>query len=519
MGKNRIWKKITGMCLALLLETGILMGCQGEPVAAETRNVQAPSVVLSEDAVWTDLENFKAKLHINVTGLDTLTWQEKEENGEPESQVGKSPVEKYILEIWISEYFLPDPSAGNQGDVLLEEVPVHTQDGRESTVNRIQWEVPQWESQKDLDLYIQLREEYRISMENRQFFVCQDSPLEKDLDGRNVRSGVFLRRESGEDKEVISEAASKILEIPATDCGFSLSVKQREEKAVAGQRIYYEVEVENPDEFTCYDIVLEGNTGKEEILPMWEKEAGLKITETGAILEKLGGKEKRVLSFYVDIPKSEKGELKIAVTAKFTEPLQIEKKADIATVIQPLRAAFTVKKTADCDSARPGDTITYQISIHNTGEQTLHSVITTERFALAGVQAVFLEQEGVTLNRSKTQAKIPEIVPGGCVNLKARVVLPEKLEDQELVNQVIVVSDETGEDAAVRDQTSIKVKKEQEERSSETKEVDESSAKSQKNSAPKTGDRSGKDLFQALILCSFAISALAARRMFFGRKD
>ena len=37
--------------------------------------------------------------------------------------------------------------------------------------------------------------------------------------------------------------------------------------------------------------------------------------------------------------------------------------------------------------------------------------------------------------------------------------------------------------------------------------------------SPKTGDHSHKELFQVLILCSFFISALAARRMFFGRKD
>ena len=50
--------------------------------------------------------------------------------------------------------------------------------------------------------------------------------------------------------------------------------------------------------------------------------------------------------------------------------------------------------------------MTYQISIHNTGEVTLHSVVTTERFGLAGVTATFQEQRGITLNKSRTQAKI-----------------------------------------------------------------------------------------------------------------
>ncbi len=74
----------------------------------------------------------------------------------------------------------------------------------------------------------------------------------------------------------------------------------------------------------------------------------------------------------------------------------------------------------------------------------------------------FLEKKGVILNKTKTQAKIPEIVPGGCINLKAKVVLPENLKDQNLVNQIIVVSDETGEETAVRDQAVIKVEKSKE---------------------------------------------------------
>ena len=115
----------------------------------------------------------------------------------------------------------------------------------------------------------------------------------------------------------------------------------------------------------------------------------------------------------------------------------------------------------------------------------------------------------MTLNKTKTQAKIPEIVPGGCVNLKARVVLPDQLEDQNLVNQVIVVTDETGEDEAVRDQTSIRVE------NKKTSDAVSSGAKSGNGSSG--AGRTGKG--QALILVSFLISALAARRMFFRRKD
>ena len=43
------------------------------------------------------------------------------------------------------------------------------------------------------------------------------------------------------------------------------------------------------------------------------------------------------------------------------------------------------------------------------------------------------------------------------MNLKAKVVLPKDLKDQNLMNQIIVVTDETGEESAVRDQATIRV--------------------------------------------------------------
>ena len=76
--------------------------------------------------------------------------------------------------------------------------------------------------------------------------------------------------------------------------------------------------------------------------------------------------------------------------------------------------------------------MTYQISIHNTGEVTLHSVVTTERFGLAGVTATFQEQRGITLNKSRTQAKNQKYAPGGCVKFKrTKVVLPKDHERPE----------------------------------------------------------------------------------------
>lgn len=121
-----------------------------------------------------------------------------------------------------------------------------------------------------------------------------------------------------------------------------------------------------------------------------------------------------------------------------------------------LKAAFEVEKTADRKETYPGETITYQICIRNTGERTLHSVLSTERFLNANIQAQFVQKEGVTLNSTRTQALIPQITPGEAFALYATVTLPQYFANQELVNEVSVISDETGSET-IRSQSNLTV--------------------------------------------------------------
>ena len=118
-------------------------------------------------------------------------------------------------------------------------------------------------------------------------------------------------------------------------------------------------------------------------------------------------------------------------------------------------ADFDVTKTALTASARPGDTVVYEIRIENTGNVDLHSVISTEKFLGAGINAVFIPAEGLLLNANRTQALIEKIEPGETAVLRAQVVIPSGTQGQELVNQVTVTTAETGErtrtsEAAVR---------------------------------------------------------------------
>ena len=85
------------------------------------------------------------------------------------------------------------------------------------------------------------------------------------------------------------------------------------------------------------------------------------------MLESLSAGETRILSFYIDPDMDQKSNLELELFAKTENPVSLEKAAEKQLTLQQGKASFTVKKTADCDNASPGETVTYQISIHNTG--------------------------------------------------------------------------------------------------------------------------------------------------------
>ena len=60
--------------------------------------------------------------------------------------------------------------------------------------------------------------------------------------------------------------------------------------------------------------------------------------------------------------------------------------------------------------------------------------MTTDQFTTEGVQAVFEEQEGVSLNEEKNQAYVEAISPGEELILGASVTLPEDFAQEELIN-------------------------------------------------------------------------------------
>lgn len=539
MKENRIWKLLTWICMVVLsvvlrvpgnaqeiyakslgneLESGFVSeewkGEEAQIVPGQIERNLSQGVIL-QNARWTDREQFKALLTVQTQNLQWgEAFHETDEDDDRELEA------VYNLVVWISEYFQLDRAAFSSEGYLMEEIPVQSQDGRMISITKLHWKLGETEMEKEQEIPVILREEYRFLADEKAVPLCQDSPLEKGTEADISAYGTYIEEKRGAIRKIVREGAAPVITISSSEAKLGLLAGLREEQAIAGNRIFFDVKIENKGSIPIYGLALNAKLQGTENVPVWENEPGFKATEEGALLESLREGEVRNVSFFVDIGEKEQGEWKGMVTAVASELLPVQEKAEFSFPVLSGKAAFTVKKTADRKTAQPGETITYQISIHNTGECTLHSVVSTERFGISGIYARFQEQEGILLNQTKTQARISEIVPGGCVNLKAQVVLPEELEDQDLINQVIVVSDETGEEKRIRDQSVVKVEnKEQKVERIQTGDGSCGKGQSSYKDSPQTGDRSHKEFFQLLIVCSLLFSAVIAGKMFFDRRD
>lgn len=370
-----------------------------------------------------------------------------EENVGDEEEYESEEIQKLTLVTYISEYFVPETDSVPK-NMAAQQISVRSQSGEatEITKLKIMLNVEQ-DGQDEIFFRIPLilRQEYRFPAEKSSYPVTQEEPLQKDCTG----AGTFLLTEENGEELVIAEGISPMLDVEAAEADMELSVTAQNEKMKAGQTIRYQVEIANTGKLDLADIRLTSSLSCPKIRQMWEDAEGL-LTE-GAVAEFAELKAGESRSFYVQAPlldEQEKDlEHQVEAEARVKDRVEevIRKNASTINGLEALKADLSVKKTADKETAAPGETVTYQICIVNTGEKTLHSVVGTERFQAAGIHAQFLEQEGVTLNSSRTKAMIQQIPPGEAVSLQAVVKIPEKTADQKLFNQVTVTSQETGE--------------------------------------------------------------------------
>ena len=281
----------------------------------------------------------------------------------------------------------------------------------------------------------------------------------------------------------------------------SLSVQSEDDTVKAGSDLVYTITAENTGECDLKDLRISYNFSEKGLSGEWSEGAEDAVGNT-AYIEKLEVSATKIVYLTVHLPEERTTAVSLALTAAAGkvsgdndtgEAEEIVKNAELVTQIQALQAAFEVTKTADRSMAVPGDEIRFLICIRNTGERTLHSIVTTERFQLGNVPVRFLEKDGVRLNKSKTKAKIEQIAPGEAFGLEAVVTLPEGLEDQNLVNEVSVTTLETGEQTKIA-QSEIQVKAAEEEKQKETNaDIDGEMGSEQDESRPasthpKTGD-------------------------------
>ncbi|NSK74245.1 DUF11 domain-containing protein [Blautia massiliensis (ex Durand et al. 2017)] len=378
-----------------------------------------------------------------LTAEGTSTGGENVGNEEGESE----ETQKLTLVTYISEYFVPETDSVPK-NMAAQQISVRSQSGEATEITKLESVLNVEQNGQDEIFFripLILRQEYRFPAEKSSYPVIQEEPLQKDCTG----AGTFLMTEENGEKLVIAEGISPMLDVEAAEADMELSVIAQNKKMKAGQTIRYQVEIANTGKLDLADIRLTSSLSCPKIRQLWEDAEGL-LTE-GAVAEFAELKAGESRSFYVQAPlldEQEKDlEHQVEAEARVKDRVEevIRKNASTINGLEALKADLSVKKTADKETAAPGETVTYQICIVNTGEKTLHSVVGTERFQAAGIHAQFLEQEGVTLNSSRTKAMIQQIPPGEAVSLQAVVKIPGKTADQKLFNQVTVTSQETGE--------------------------------------------------------------------------
>ena len=378
-----------------------------------------------------------------LTPEGTSTGGENVGNEEGESE----ETQKLTLVTYISEYFVPETDSVPK-NMAAQQISVRSQSGEVTEITKLESVLNVEQNGQDEIFFripLILRQEYRFPAEKSSYPVTQEEPLQKDCTG----AGTFLMTEENGEKLVIAEGISPMLDVEAAEADMELSVIAQNKKMKAGQTIRYQVEIANTGKLDLADIRLTSSLSCPKIRQLWEDAEGL-LTE-GAVAEFAELKAGESRSFYVQAPlldeqeKDLEHQVEAEARVKDRADEVIRKNASTINGLEALKADLSVKKTADKETAAPGETVTYQICIVNTGEKTLHSVVGTERFQAAGIHAQFLEQEGVTLNSSRTKAMIQQIPPGEAVSLQAVVKIPEKTADQKLFNQVTVTSQETGE--------------------------------------------------------------------------
>ena len=484
--------------------------------------------IAGENVIGTGIEE-ENYVDTEETDRNEMSSQDRNENLQNENEELQRTL---CFSTYLSEYFILDQTGGGLPyGIYTEEIPVITQIGIETTISKLYYTFTEADLEQDhviISIPVTLREEYRYAETKTLFPVFQDSPLTVNLNGEQasglyasvveeVETNLFSGEES---RKLLIQSKGPELLARAGKLDFSMELSQEKENPKAGEIVYYHVLLCNTGEREIENLVLQVQAKDYSVHWQQSQEHFIIDENSQAVLGKLAAGQTQELIFWLQSGESEEGVMEIKVQAYIqNEAEPVKKERVISTMIQPLKADFTVEKTADCILAGPGDTITYQICIRNTGERTLHSVLSTEKFLDSRIKARFLEMEGVQLNKSGTKALIPKILPGESVGLKAVVVLPEDIESSELINQVTVSSDETKE-KQIRSEAAVTVQgiTHTPVEGQEDNQPPYTTAYIAEHDSPKTGDPMFKEEYEHLMLLAFGISIAAGVHMLYKKR-
>ena len=311
--------------------------------------------------------------------------------------------------------------------------------------------------------------------------------------------------DTGRDKAamILATAASAVLSLPEQREQLKLLVSPDRTEVKAGGNVTFDVQLQNTGDTELTKLRLQSTLSREGVYAVWQPAEGLNISggHGMARLESLQSGEIRHLTLTMEIPEDQTEPIEHTIQATVSNPYSesavLTCSQTLCTTVLPLKLDFQVEKTADRRAAAAGDTITYHISIVNTGERTLHSVLSTERFQLADVSAKFVKKEGILINKDCTQAYIAQIEPGQTVQLEAIVKIPKSLSAQKLVNQVVVTTRETGTSETLSEAV-VQIAED----TKEPEEGKEAGGTQSVSASPQTGDTSNAERFLGLTAAS-----------------
>ncbi len=343
---------------------------------------------------------------------------------------------------YISEYWDLEKDKLPEG-CQVEEIPITNRKGQPDVIYKLIYPVTREmgaDGAEEIQIPVTLRAGYRDVAEKTLYETNQDSPLEKDQEG----TGAYVEYVELDGTEQRTSAKTPRLDVYPAAPGLLLEKKARVQEVRAGEEAEYEFRLVNTGQTEWRDICLTDVFSEEGIRLVFDQAEGTTLEKDGETLciGSLGRGEEKILTGRARIPEDFGGLLENTVTAAADDPLHPgkefieEAKADLTVV--PLTMDFEVEKTVDKMQAMPGETLTYQIRIANTGERELRSTVATDRFMQADIQAVFEEQEGVTLQKDGTQAVVESILPGEEVILIAVATVPPGFTEEELINTVLV---------------------------------------------------------------------------------